>query len=159
MVRKPVPGYPGYEADETGAVFRYGIELSGYTDGQGYRKVVSGRSGYIKRATLGCLAFHGYAPDDGVRRLVAHENDIPGDDRPSNLRWSTYAENAADRKRNGTRYDGEHNPRAKLTADMVKDIRRRYAAGGETQKSLAIEFGVCQRSISLIVRGITWQDT
>lgn len=52
--------------------------------------------------------------------------------------------------RRGSR--GETNPQALLTDAQAAEVRRRYAAGGVTQKQLAAAFGVHQTTISLIVR-------
>lgn len=47
---------------------------------------------------------------------------------------------------------------AKLTPEQVRDIRQRYDAGLALQIHLAKEFGVSQRTISLIVRRETYKD-
>jgi hypothetical protein len=51
---------------------------------------------------------------------------------------------------------GERNGFAKLTPEQVAEIRRRYAAGGVSQQSLADEFGFGQSTISHIVLRETW---
>jgi hypothetical protein len=51
---------------------------------------------------------------------------------------------------------GERYWSAKLTAEKVSTIRRR-AAAGETQRSLAAEFGMSQPTISEIVRRVIWR--
>jgi uncharacterized protein YjcR len=56
----------------------------------------------------------------------------------------------------GRRTIGEHNPRAKLTAAQVLEIRERYAAGGIDQTALAAEYGVEQTAISALLRRETW---
>ena len=50
---------------------------------------------------------------------------------------------------------GEKNNFAKLTEDIVREIRFRYRAG-ESQKGLAGEYGVSRASVCLIVGGKTW---
>jgi hypothetical protein len=52
---------------------------------------------------------------------------------------------------------GEKHPAAKLTADQVREIRKRYA-DGEKQTYLAGEFGVLQGTISKICLRKTWKD-
>ena len=47
-------------------------------------------------------------------------------------------------------------PWAKLTEDIVRECRTRYAAG-ETQAALAAEFHVSDQALSKAVRGLTWQ--
>ena len=63
------------------------------------------------------------------------------------------------RKANMGRTDctGEANGRAKLSAEDVADIRRRYAAGGVFQRELAAEYGVRRATIRNIVCGKTWK--
>jgi hypothetical protein len=56
-----------------------------------------------------------------------------------------------------TRRRGSQNGLAKLTEEQVGEIRRRYAAGGVTQLSLAQQFGVDRTLISLIVRRKGWK--
>jgi DNA-binding XRE family transcriptional regulator len=46
---------------------------------------------------------------------------------------------------------------ARLSADDVAEIRRTYAAGSTTQRSIAERFGVSQQTISDIVRGNLWR--
>ena len=53
---------------------------------------------------------------------------------------------------------GEANGRAKLTKDDAANIRRRYLAGGVSQRQLAKEYGVHQTVISAIVRNKIWAD-
>lgn len=52
---------------------------------------------------------------------------------------------------------GERAGNAKLTDDAVRDIRRRYAAGGISQQQLADEYGVNQTKISAVVHRRTWR--
>jgi hypothetical protein len=52
---------------------------------------------------------------------------------------------------------GEHHGQAVLTADTVRRIRVRYAAGGVSQSQLAREFGTDQGNISAVVRHKTWR--
>jgi HNH endonuclease len=51
---------------------------------------------------------------------------------------------------------GERNPRARVTADQVLEIRRRFAAG-ERKASLCRAFGVGFCAITSIVTGLTWK--
>lgn len=55
------------------------------------------------------------------------------------------------------RYVGENGPLAKLNNSQVRDIKRRYAAGGISYQRLADEFGVSESAIGAIVTGITWK--
>lgn len=99
-------------------------------------------------------AFRGPCPDGMQGR---HLDDDVLNNRLGNLVWGTPLENAADARRNGIRRVGERNGRATLTADNVRDIRRRLAAG-EVQQRLADEFGVSQGTISGIKIGRLWSE-
>ncbi|MEV7413184.1 hypothetical protein [Streptomyces althioticus] len=51
---------------------------------------------------------------------------------------------------------GEDVPTRVLTECEVREIRRRWASGGVTQKALAAEFGVSRATLSLVVNGKRW---
>lgn len=53
---------------------------------------------------------------------------------------------------------GESNGLSKLTQKKACSIRELYSQGGWTQYQLASKYGVCQRTISLIVQGKTWKE-
>lgn len=72
-----------------------------------------------------------------------------------NLHWGTRRENILDRVRDGTHNRGERHGMARLTQAQVDEIRERWAAG-ETQKSLAAEFGTTFGNVHCIVRGKSW---
>jgi hypothetical protein len=94
---------------------------------------------------------------DGMH--VCHSCDTPPCQNPAHWFVGTHADNHADKVRKGrqsrVRFSGEANPHAKLTAADVAAIRERCAAG-ETQESVAQDFGVQQPAISRIIRGARW---
>jgi hypothetical protein len=52
---------------------------------------------------------------------------------------------------------GESHPLAKLTADKVLEIRRRYAKGDITLYKLAGIYGIANQNVSKIVNHLTWK--
>lgn len=54
------------------------------------------------------------------------------------------------------RYTGERNPRAVLTREKVETIRQRHSSG-ESQASLAREFGVSKGAIRKVVLHLSWK--
>ncbi len=104
------------------------------------------------------------------RMWVLHDCDNPPCCNPAHLHLGTAAKNNAERAARGrgatgdrhplrqdpTRYRGERNPTAKLTAHQVEDIRARYAQGGIFQYQLGAEYGVDQGTIHKIVAGKSW---
>lgn len=160
-------GHPGYQVSTLGRIrsckkhgWRGGEgadwhSVKGYVGKNGYRViVVTGRTKhYVHR--LVAEAFLG-APPPG-KTQVAHWDGDRLNNAPSNLRWADGYENMADRNRHGTDNRGMHSASRKLTQDQVDEIRRRYMAGGESQRSMAAEFGVSQQRISSIIRYESWQ--
>lgn len=94
--------------------------------------------------------------------LVCHHCDNSLCVNPDHLFLGTNKDNSQDMKaksrgRGGAPYYGERNYNAKLTASQVSAIRSRYAAGGETLRSLAGEYGVSNGTIGKITKGDTWR--
>lgn len=94
---------------------------------------------------------------------VCHHCDNPSCVNPSHLFLGTHVENMQDmlfkgRGRFMFGYKGEDHPCAKLTERDVLEIRRRYAVGNVTQKSLANEFGITQAMVSRIILKVAWKD-
>lgn len=52
---------------------------------------------------------------------------------------------------------GERHGQAKLTAEKVIEMRRRYAAGGVSQRQLARDYGVTRLTVSRILEGRLWR--
>jgi hypothetical protein len=99
-------------------------------------------------------AFAGPCPD-GMECL--HGPGGPLDNRwPDNIRWGTREDNQGpDRVRDGTSNRGTNNGQARLTEAIVRDCRRRKAAG-ETTKALAREYGVSPKTMILLLRRVNW---
>lgn len=88
---------------------------------------------------------------------VCHACDNPPCCRPSHLFLGTDADNSADAKKKGRLGQGERASRVKLTADQVRDIRRRYQPRRGVS-DLATEFGVSRGTIGDIIRRVSWAD-
>lgn len=102
---------------------------------------------------------------DGM--YVCHRCDVRHCVRPDHLFLGTPGDNVRDcwgkgRGATGTWTHpelvpkGEQNGMSKLSGPAVDDIRRRWATG-ESQTSLAREFGINQTTVSVIVRRKTWR--
>lgn len=97
---------------------------------------------------LVCIAMHGAPPS--FEHEVAHACGNSACCNPLHLRWATKKENAADKRLHGTQKSGEAHHNAKLSNEAVAYIRD---SRGETQSSLAKQFGVSFQTISDIRRG------
>lgn len=97
-----------------------------------------------------------------VDRIVCHICDNPPCVNPGHLYLGTDQTNSTDKVlRNRTTkgrpvHHGELSFH-KITLAEVREIRRRYAAGGISQSALGREFGISQTHVGHIVRGERWQ--
>ena len=161
---KQIPSFPNYYVDENSNVLNHkGHLMTPWSDKKGY--LYLGLRKNNKKYNRGihqlvCEAFHGIKPID--KQLVAHNNGIKLDNRPSNLRWATVKENSADTILHGNDIKGSKNGVSKLTEDQVIRLKTAYASlnsdklpKGFTSK-FAKEYGVDYRNIWAIIRGVSW---
>lgn len=122
----------------------------------GYGRFFSGRRRQSGTAIL--VLAHRWAYEEAFGPvdsdlLVLHRCDNPPCVNPGHLFLGTHADNVADCESKGRR---NYIRRVKLTAEIVRDVRRRAEAGA-MQRSLARELGVSETTISHIVLRRTWQ--
>lgn len=91
---------------------------------------------------------------DGL--FVCHHCDNPSCIRPDHLFLGTSADNSSDAVRKGRRPTGEQHHNARLTAEQVREIRRRFNDGATTAQ-LGRAFGVTRQNIRFIVTGKSWR--
>jgi len=167
---RAVPGYEGiYEVSSLGAlgsldrVDRLGRQLKGreglgYKDRDGYTLVVlcgpSGRAEeFLHRVVL--FSFCG-AP--GIGQEALHGDGAPSNNRLSNLRWGTRAENMGDAKRHGTVRRGERSPASKITNDQALQVVALRRSGAKLA-SIGAMFGITATTVCGICRGRSRQST
>lgn len=105
-------------------------------------------------ASLVLTCFVGPRPE-GME--TCHDPDpSPLNSRLDNLRWDTRKANCADAARHGRSSRGSHRPAAKLSEQMVPQVRARLAAG-ESQRQVAAQIGVSQGTLSKLASGLIWK--
>lgn len=119
----------------------------------GYGRIKFGRE-KIGAHRLAYLVFNGEIPPG---MMVRHSCDNPGCVNPKHLSLGDHDENMADKYERGRCPSGERHHRTSLTAEQVLAIRDRYAKG-ETQLSLAREFGIRNTTVSNMVNGKSWKN-
>lgn len=94
---------------------------------------------------------------------VCHRCDNPKCVNPAHLFLGSLAENNKDCKEKGRFIagglcvKGEKNGQVKLTETQVREIRDWWAAGGITQRKLAVEYGVTPQNICSIISRNAWK--
>lgn len=134
------------------------IAYQGTLNEKGYgRFSFKGKKVYAHRLAY-CL--HNGIDIDSIKGLVIrHKCDNPICVNPLHLEIGTNTDNCNDKLLRGRQAKGEGHGQAKLTEQMVRDIRKRYVPycknnGGS---ALASEYGVKPMVISDIILGKTWR--
>lgn len=153
-----IPGLGGrYSASTAGRIRnnRNGRPLSPWSkkdDQQCVTIIVDGKRKALRVHRLVAAAFLGES-----EQPINHLDGNRTNNALVNLEYTTPRDNILHSVENGLHPLGERNGASKLTSDQVREIRRRYAAGGETCRSLADEYGVHPMNIHYIVRRKTWK--
>lgn len=137
----------------------------GYRDQLGYGRFGINRK-ILRTHRIAWAMENGPIPD-GMK--VCHHCDVRHCCNPAHMFLGTQVDNIQDmcskgRQRTGTKRGyrvwvtvGERNPKSKITEADVREIRRRWKAGGISQGDLAKEYGISGSNISGIVRGEYWK--
>lgn len=122
----------------------------------------------IKRSGYGSFWLQGESVHAHRASYILHKGPIPEglvvrhtcDNKPcvnpKHLLLGTTQDNTQDAVERDLVCRRERNGRAKLTESQVAEIRARLNRGGETQKSMAKEFGVSRSAIQWIASGKHW---
>ena len=126
-----------------------------YTAGRGYPVVwIDGVKRYVHH--LACEHLHGPRPP-GMEAAHGPCHNLRCFN-PRHLSWKTPAENSGpDKVRDDTHTAGVRNSQARLTPDLVREIRARHAAGA-SMRSLAPNYGISPSGVRKIVRRLTWKE-
>lgn len=118
-----------------------------------------------------CASFEAFVRPLVAGEIVCHRCDTPQCINPAHLFAGTHKDNTADMWRKGRANRppllvGENNPKSKLTATDVHEIRRAYEPPGPGRqrvkrglmKGLAQKYGVREAIIYRIIRGQIWRS-
>jgi hypothetical protein len=131
------------------------IEGIGADNGVGYRNATVGGRKRTQHAWIRAFYENLEQPPDGLHAAhgPCHNRSCVN---PHHVSFKTRSENEHDKVRDGTHDRGERHIHAKLTNDQVVELRKLYATGRYTQMDLGRRYGMAQRSISQIVRRVTY---
>lgn len=156
---RPITDWPSYDVSDLGRI-RRGRGGQGARSGRVRKQDPGGPYCIVRLSASGRLvarrrvdelvaeAFLGPRPE-GME--VRHRNGATQDSRACNLEYAQCSEAHSVPKARGERVNT-----AKLTADQVREIRHKYAAGGGSQKELGRHYGVSQAEVGYIVLRQTW---
>lgn len=126
-------------------------EWVGDTARGGYGRIsVNGKQTVAHR--IAYMLTYGPISDD---ICVCHKCDNRLCVRPEHLFLGTMKDNVRDMHIKGRNVNGG----AILTSAQVSEIRKKYAKGGYTHKSLGLEYGVSKATIKDIITRRTWKST
>ena len=125
-------------------------EWQGTRDAAGYGRFQVGVGKQRKATHIMWELTYGPIPEG---MFPCHRCDNPSCVRPSDLFLGTKGDNNRDRHAKGRDQRGERHYRAKLTDEQVREARRRYVAGGVTQRALAMEYGLSLGGMQAILAG------
>ena len=171
----PVPDWEGlYDVSDLGRVRSYPrMTVTGMHGGGMLQAVLRGKPGYqyphvtlARRGTKKSVPVHklvmlAFGPPQPPGMEVCHKNGNALDPRIGNLKWGTHRENGRDMIQHGRARgapSGEANAKAKLTADLVRQLRAEYAAGGCTERDLAQRSGVNVSTLHRMLTRQTWKN-
>jgi hypothetical protein len=162
----PVPGYEGfYDVSDLGQVrsirhmtsrgWRGGKILKQFKDSDGYYRVNLSRYGKVRSYPVHALVLRAFAGDPGPGQQGRHGPAGKLVNRITNLSWGSAQDNSDDKYRDGSMACGERQGSARLTTDMVLDLRAR-ATQRESGASLAARFGISRTHVSRVVTRKSW---
>lgn len=161
MLKKSIPGFPGYYADRMGGIW----STKKWNDKKPIRKLkpIKGKRGYFfvnlfknkimypnrKISVLVLKTFVGPCPP-GME--ACHNDGIKAHNELDNLRWDTHQNNMLDSVKHGTLFHtlGEANGNTKLTNSDIMEIRKLLKSGEITQPELAKLYDVSLLTINRI---------
>lgn len=157
-----VPGSPEYSVSASGTVMRWMGGVPGATAGR-ILKATPDRDGYMLASIHSCgerrrmakvhqLVLEAFVGPRGKGMETLHINGVRSDNRLSNLRWGTRAENMATQSRRGGSSKGEANKSSKLTDDRVMHI---YSSDLSYAELTALH-GVSEATVWRIRKGYSW---
>lgn len=119
-----------------------------------YWRVMLCREGKTKRFLVHRLVAIAFILNPEGLAQVNHKNGQKHDNRAQNLEWVSAQQNIAHSVQTGLSLRGEQIGTAKLTAELVLEIR--HLAPAHTLAALSEKFGISQGQISRIVLRRSW---
>lgn len=124
---------------------------------KGYARISVTKDGHRKTTLASnviCEMAHGAPPSPDREAAHSCGNGHLACVHPGHVRWKTHAENMAEMMEHGRSTRGEKHPNAKITDDVVREIRGDYK--NFTRRELSKIHGISVRHLIRIVSGERW---
>jgi plasmid maintenance system antidote protein VapI len=173
-VFKPVVGYEGYyEVSNFGNVYSVNREIytkRGRIERRSRRqmKFVYGKFGYVcvnlsknnkgHRVLVHRIVAKAFIPNPDNKPQVNHKDLNKANNCVDNLEWNTALENNKHAQLNKANSFGESHYRAKLTEEIIKEIRYIYRSQLYSFADLAAIYGVSAYTIRSLIIGKIWRN-
>lgn len=162
---REVERFPGYFVSADGRLYgmrsRWGRseprEMKLRLSGHGYPCCdLRDADGRTRKLLIHCAVAAAFIGPKPSGHQVNHRDGNKANNAAENLEYVTPAANVAHALRMGLNASGERCGAAKLTAEIVAEIRRRRA-GGETYKAIAATVGVAPSTVRFAAKGQSWR--
>lgn len=173
VIWKDIPGFDGfYQVSNTGLVRSTGGWCGTAKRRPALRSISLTRDGYEK-VRLNCggvdvtrrihrLVAEAFIPNPDNKPTVNHIDGNKRNNNVSNLEWANRHEQLCHAYNHNLKSPeaGVKNANAKLSAEQVREIRRDYVRQSKEYGTVALskKYGVTNRVIGLIVRGLAYKD-
>lgn len=126
---------------------------------KGYQLVCLYQNNKVKGYLLHRLVALAFIPNIDNKPEVNHLDGNKENNVVTNLEWSTRTDNLRHAIDTGLQdvARGSNAGGAKLTEEIVREIRNLFASGTRTQKQLSEQFGVSRRSVTNIINRTNWK--
>lgn len=167
---RPIVGFPGYRVGNDGSVWTcwsIGLAIPIMTNNWRLMKLRidkigrpqvgltrDGKQYQCRVCRLVLEAFIGPCPKGMQARHFPDRN--PANNNLDNLSWDTPKVNQADRIVHETDIRGENQGLAKLTEQLVRELRSDVASG-LSQRAASMKYGIRQSTVWQVVRRKTWR--
>ncbi len=149
-----------YTITSEGKVYgAYGQPIKIRPNTSGYASFTAGKKGHRRNVQVHRIVAEQFIPNPNGYSDVDHLDSNPMNPRKDNLDWCSHQENvqrAYNRGNHNGRAVGEKNPRARLTDEIVLQLRAEYRAGVTIQE-MCDKYGYPWNTIGNAVRYITWK--
>jgi hypothetical protein len=157
MSLKPLPVLPRLIAKAEDPDVNGCINWLGNKDTLGYGRIsVDGKLQLVHRVSY--MLYYGNYP----KYNACHSCDNPSCINPFHLFDGTHQDNVNDKIKKGRsipgNHVGEHNGRAKLTLELVRQIRLEKQLTKATNKTLSEKYNIGRSQMTRIINKVQWND-